>query len=36
MGWALVLFVGWPVGALLVVALNHGAHLLRDRSRGVR
>lgn len=36
MGWALALFVGWPVGAFLVVGLVHGGQLLGRRSRGLR
>ncbi len=36
MGWALALFVGWPVGAFLVVAFVHGCRVLGERSRGAR
>jgi hypothetical protein len=36
MGWALVLFVGWPVAAFLAVAFFHGCRILDERSRGMR
>lgn len=36
MGWAIALFVLWPVGAFAVVAFVHGCRVLRERSRGLR
>lgn len=36
MAWALVLFVLWLIGSLLVVAFVHGCRVLGERSRGIR
>lgn len=36
MGWALALFVGWPLAAIVVVALFHAAHRLAERERSPR